>query len=95
MNITEVNVIRLIFALFLYRDSHASYHPVDTETMDKEIRRVLATLAARSGDMQSRVDRLFGDDLPGIVRPLINLAQALSEDENVSLALAYLNGTVF
>jgi len=92
--ITEVNVIRLIFALFLYRDVHSTYHPVDTEVMDTEIRSVLVTLSQRSNDMQSRVNRLFSDDLPGIVRPLVNLAQALSHDENVSLALAYLDGTV-
>ena len=91
MSITEVNVTRLLLALYVYRETYGSYAPVSNGAMRSAIKQAHIALSERGADTQSRVNRLFGDDLPSRVNVLIGYARALAQDDNVSLALAYLD----
>jgi len=94
--IDERNVTRLVAALGIYTSKHnGMYPPIEQSAMLQVLGRVQLELAERETDTQSRINRLFHDELPTQAQPLINLARALTGyDESIALALAYLDGVI-
>lgn len=96
MMIDETNITRLLLALYLYRETRGSYAPVSNGAMESAIKQAHVALSERGYDTQSRMDRVFHDDLPLRIRNLVDYARALAnQDDNVGLALAYLDGNAW
>lgn len=92
---SETNVRRLLSMVIQYGLHHNGYFPVDTPTLEKEIEVIQEKLLQRGNDTQSRINRLFGDTLETDVKSFVSLSRALAiYDEDIELALAYLDGYV-